>query len=161
MHKTISPPMHLGSHVSVIQVFLIDDHQPVLREFAKLIQSEYPRMHLVGTATSRSAAITGVIRQKPDVVLLDHGLSNESTLDFLSQLAVLGRHRILILIGDQCPTELGRRAVALGACGVISKEAPAKLLLHAIECVHRHGQWCELFTQKNLVIERRHFSRQH
>ena len=161
MHKTITSPMPSGSHFSGIQVFLIDDCHPVLWGFAKLIQSEYPRMHLVGTATSRSAAITGVIRQKPDVVLLDHGLSNESTLDFLSQLAVLGRHRILILIGEQYPPELGRRAVALGACGVISKEAPAELLLHAIECAHKQGQWCELFTQKKLVIERRNFSRQH
>ena len=161
MHKTISPPMHLSSHVSVIQVFLIDDHQPVLREFAKLIQSEYPRMHLVGTATTRSAALTGVIRQKPDVVVLDYGLGNGSTLNLLSQLAVLGHYRILMLIGQQYSPELGRRVLALGACGVINKEAPAELLLYAIECAYKQGHWCELFTQKKLVNERRQFSRQH
>lgn len=139
----------------------MDEYQPVLQGLAKLIQGEYPRMHLVGTATTRSAALTGVIRQKPDVVVLDYGLGNGSALNFLSQLAVLGHYRILMLIGQQYSPELGRRVLALGACGVISKEAPAELLLHTIECVHRQGQWCELFTQKKLVNERRHFSRQH
>lgn len=139
----------------------MDEYQPVLQGLAKLIQGEYPRMNLVGTATTHRATLTGVIRHKPDVVMLDYGLGNDSTLNFLSQLAVLGHHRILMLIGQEYSPELGRRAVALGACGVISKEAPAELLIHAIECAHKQGQWCELFSQKNLVIERRHFSRQH
>ena len=139
----------------------MDEYQPVLQGLAKLIQSEYPRMHLVGTAITHSTTLTGVIRHKPDVVMLDYGLGNDSTLNFLSQLAVLGHHRILMLIGQEYSPELGRRLVALGACGVISKEAPAELLLHAIECAHKQGQWCELFTQKKLVIERRNFSRQH
>ena len=137
----------------------MDEYEPVLQGLVKLIQGEYPRMHVVGTATTRSAALTGVIRQKPDVVMLDYGLGNGSTLNFLSQLAVLGHHRILMLIGQEYSPELGRRVVALGACGVISKEAPAELLLHAIECAHKQGHWCELFTQVNPVNERRHYSR--
>ena len=161
MNREITPAMSSGSQVSGIQVFLMDEYQPVLHGLTKLIQGEYPRMHLVGTATTRSAALTGVIRHKPDVVVLDYGLGNGSTLNFLSQLAVLGHHRILMLIGEQYSPELGRRVVALGACGVINKEAPAELLLHAIECAYNQGHWCELFTQKKLVNERRHFSRQH
>lgn len=161
MNREITPSMSSGSQVSGIQVFLMDEYQPVLQGLTKLIQGEYPRMHLVGTATTRSAALTGVIRHKPDVVVLDYGLGNGSALNFLSQLAVLGHHRILMLIGEQYSPELGRRVVALGACGVINKEAPAELLLHAIECAYNQGHWCELFTQKKLVNERRHFSRQH
>ena len=153
--------MSSNTQIYQIQVFLMDEYQPVLQGLAKLIQSEYPRMHLVGTATTHSTTLTGVIRHKPDVVMLDYGLGNNSTLNFLSQLAVLGHHRILMLIGQEYSPELGRRLVALGACGVISKEAPAELLLHSIECAHKQGQWCELFTQKKLVIERRNFSRQH
>ena len=141
--------MSSDSQIYQIQVFLMDEYQPVLQGLAKLIQSEYPRMHLVGTAITHSTTLTGVIRHKPDVVMLDYGLGNDSTLNFLSQLAVLGHHRILMLIGQEYSPELGRRLVALGACGVISKEAPAELLLHTIECVHRQGQWCEFFTQKN------------
>ena len=161
MHSAITPPISSNTQISHIQVFLMDEYEPVLQGLSKLIQGEYPRLHLVGTATTRSAALTGVIRQKPDVVILDYGLGNDSMLNFLSQLAVLGRHRILILIGQQYSPELGRRVVALGACGVVSKGVPAELLIHAIECAHEQGHGCELFTQKNLVNERRHFSRPH
>lgn len=159
MNSATTPSMPSDSHISGIQVFLIDDYQPKLQELVRQIKSGYPRVHLTGTASTRSAALAGLIRQQPDVVLLDHGVGNEDTLDFLSHLAVLGRHRILMLIGQQYSPELGRRAVALGACGVISKEAPAELLLHAIECAHRQGHWSELFAQINPVKERRHFSR--
>ncbi|MEQ1599793.1 MAG: hypothetical protein ABL880_10560 [Methylotenera sp.] len=48
---------------SSIQIFLVDDCHPVLCGLAKLIHSEYPHMQLVGTASSRNAAITGVIQQ--------------------------------------------------------------------------------------------------
>ena len=161
MHSSIDPPMSSDTQITQIKVFLMDEYQPELQGLAKLIQAEYPRMHLVGTATTRSATLTGVIRQKPDVVMLDYGLGNVCTLKFLSQLAVLGHYRILMLIGQQYSSELGRRVLALGACGVINKEAPAELLLYAIECAYKQGSWCELFTQKKLVIERRNFSRQH
>lgn len=138
----------------------MDEYEPVLQGLAKLIQGEYPRMHLVGTATTRGAALIGVIRHKPDVVMLDYGLGNDSTLSFFSQLAVLGHHRILVLIGQQYSPELGRRVIALGACGLIRKEAPAELLLHAIECAYKQGRWSELFTQTTPVNERRQYSRQ-
>lgn len=142
-----------------IQIFLIDDYQPVLWGLAKLIDGEYPHMRLVGKASSRRAALTGVIRHKPDVVLLDHKLSNESSLDFLSQLAVQGQHRILFLTGQNYSAELTRQTLALGACGVISKEAPAELLLHAIDCAYSQGQWSDLFVQINPISDRRTIAR--
>ena len=165
MNRAATPPLishgdNPDSLASPIQVFLMDEYQPVLQGLVKIIQAEYPRMNLAGTATTRSAALTGVIRQKPDVVMLDYGLGNGNTLNFLSQLAVLGHHRILMLIGQEYSAELGRRVIALGACGVISKEAPAELLIHAIECAYEQGPRCALFTQANPVHERRDFSRQ-
>jgi DNA-binding NarL/FixJ family response regulator len=142
-----------------IQIFLIDDYQPVWWGLAKLIDGEYPHLRLVGKANSRSAALTGIIRHKPDVVLLDHKLANENSLDFLSQLAVQGQHRILFLAGLNYSAELTRQTLALGACGVISKEAPAELLLHAIDCAYWQGSMSELFNQANPISNRRNSSR--
>jgi two-component system, NarL family, nitrate/nitrite response regulator NarL len=138
VNNLATPPIN-----SSIQVFLVDDYPPVLWGLSKLIQGEYPRMNLVGSASSRNATIAGVIQQRPDIILLDYELSNQSSLDFLSQLAVLGRHRILILIGQLYSRELTRQALALGACGVINKESPAELMLCAIESAYNDGCWSQ------------------
>ena len=124
-----------------IRVFLVDDYAPVLWGLSKLIQGEYPRMILVGTACSCDSAITGVIEHRPDVILLDYNLSNVCGLDFISTLAELGNHRILLLIDHEYSRELSRKAAMLGACGVINKESSADLLLSAIECAHQQGSW--------------------
>lgn len=128
---------------SCIKVFLVDDYAPVLWGLSKLIQGEYPRMSLVGTANSCGSAITGVTEHRPDVILLDYGLSSQCSLDFISTLAELGHHRILILIDHEYSRELARKALANGACGVINKESPVNLLLSAIECAHYQGSWTQ------------------
>jgi len=126
-----------------IRVFLVDDYAPVLWGLSKLIQGEYPRMSLVGTASSCGSAISGVIEHRPDVILLDYDLSSQCSLDFISTLAELGNHRILLLIDHEYSRELARKAAALGACGVINKESPVDLLLSAIECAHYQGSWSQ------------------
>ena len=126
-----------------IRVFLVDDFAPVLWGLSKLIQGEYPRMSLVGTAHSCGSAISGVIEHRPDVILLDYDLSSQCSLDFISTLAELGNHRILLLIDHEYSRELARKAAALGACGVINKESPVDLLLSAIECAHYQGSWSQ------------------
>jgi two-component system, NarL family, nitrate/nitrite response regulator NarL len=157
--NSVNPPIDTDSFVSGIQVFLVDDYQSVLWGMAKLIEGEYPHLRLVGRASTRNAAITGIITHKPDVVLLDHKLAGESSLDFLSQLAVQGHHRILFLTSQNYSPELTRQTLALGACGVISKEAPAELLLHAINCAYWQGATSEFFDRANPISDRRHISR--
>lgn len=126
---------------ATINIFLVDDYQPVLWGLAKLIQGEYPRMLVVGAASTRSATMMGVSQRHPDVVLLDYRLGDEDSLHFLAQLALLGKHRILMLTGQQYSSALTRKAMALGACAVLPKDTPATLLLQAIENVHCAGCW--------------------
>lgn len=154
MNTVFIPPLN-----SSIQVFLVGDYAPLPHGLAELIQGEYPPICLVGTAKTRNASLSGVIQLHPDIVLLDCKLSNQSSLELLSQLAVLGHHRILMLAGQHYSPALTQQTLALGASGVISKEAPAELLAHAIECAHTQGHWSELFTQKIPLNDRRHLLR--
>lgn len=124
-----------------IRIFLIDDYRTVLWGLAKLIRSEYPHMKLVGTASNLSDAMAGVIQQAPDVVLLDHDLNDDDILHFLPQLVAQGNYRILILTGLDSSADFSRRLVELGACGTINKNAPAALILQAIECAFLQGNW--------------------
>jgi two-component system, NarL family, nitrate/nitrite response regulator NarL len=152
------PPINSHIQISEIRVFLVDDNQPLFCEFEKIVQGDNPPVRLVGKADTRSTALTGVIRQQPDIILLDYNLSNENSLDFLSHLAVLGRHRILVLFGQNFTRELSRQTIALGACGVVNKQSSAELLLHAIKGAYSEGHWSHKI---NPSIERRVFLSHH
>lgn len=122
-----------------ILVFLVDDYQTVLWGLANLIKGEYPRMQLIGTASNRSEALSGVVQHRPHVVILDDDLDDESILGFLPNLTALGSHRVLILTSEPYSSELIHQAHASGASGILCKDIPAAQLLHTIECVHYKG----------------------
>ena len=128
-------------YAPAIRIFIADNYQSVLWGFTKLIQGEYPRMQLVGTARSACATLKCVVEKLPDVVVLDDELVDIKCLDFLPQLAAIGHHRILILTSQQYSPDFTRDALALGAGEVLSKDAPASLILNAIECVYHEGRW--------------------
>ena len=124
-----------------IRIFMADNYQIVLWGFNKLIQGEYPRMQLVGTARNACATLKGVAEILPDVVVLDDELVDIKCLDFLPQLTAIGHHRILVLTSQQYSPNFTRDALALGADEVLSKDAPANLLLNAIECLYHESRW--------------------
>lgn len=126
-----------------IRVYLVDDYHTVLWGLAKLIKGESPRMRLVGTASNLSQALFGLKHHHPDIVLLDDDMEDGDVMDMLPQLVALGHHRIIILTSEQYSPEFTKQVIVLGACGVLSKDAPAEQLLAAIECVHREGSWFE------------------
>jgi DNA-binding NarL/FixJ family response regulator len=98
---------------------------------------------VVGEAANRTDALATAVREQPDIILLDLALGGESSLDCLPELlAVASEARVLILTGV-CDPELHRRAVYLGAMGLVLKEKAATVLLQAIEKVHAGEVWLE------------------
>jgi two-component system, NarL family, nitrate/nitrite response regulator NarL len=124
-------------YIPAIRIFIADNYQIVLWGFNKLIQGEYPHMQLVGTARSARATLKGVAEMLPDVLVLDDELVDINCLDFLPQLRAIGHLGILILTSQQYTSNFTRDALALGANEVISKDAPASLLLSAINSVYQ------------------------
>jgi len=119
-----------------IRVLLVDDHEHVLWGLGKLIDGEWPRMMVIGTAKSMLQAAGLMRERKPDVVLLDVYLGADYTLDRLPELLGIAPAKVLVLT-DAADNELQERAVRGGARGVVRKEAPAEILLSEIERVHR------------------------
>jgi DNA-binding NarL/FixJ family response regulator len=119
-----------------IRVLLVDDHDQVLWGLSKLIEGEKPRMTVAGKAQTIAQALTAVQDKRPDVVVLDLFLGEESSLDYLPALRASGAE-ILVLTGAR-DTEMHRRAMEGGARTVVLKDEPAEVLLHEIE---RANEW--------------------
>lgn len=126
-----APPDHPATIASPRRVLVVDDHMLTLAAVAALLQQEYPRIDVVGTACDGPAALQLLTDVAPGVVVLDLDLGSERGLDLLP---AIGRHsgvKVIILSSSDDPLEKVR-ALDAGAVAFIHKFAPAGELVGAI-----------------------------
>ena len=124
-----------------IRVMIVEDHEVVSWGLKKLIEGEAPSMSVVASASNRSGALAAARQTRPDVVLLDITLGDESGLDFLPQLSeTAGGGHVLVLTGLR-NAETHRAALRRGARGVVLKDEPAEVVLKAIRKVYEGELW--------------------
>ncbi len=140
---------------SPIRILLVDDHQIIREGLCDLIKSQ-PDMRVVGAAGDPATALDLARRTRPDIIVLDLDLGQESGLTLLPELigAVPGVG-VIVLTGMR-EVEKRDQAMELGAKGVVLKENGAVELLQAIEKVHRVGDyWFEPGAAKRLLDKKR------
>jgi DNA-binding NarL/FixJ family response regulator len=112
-----------------------------------------PGMKVVGEAGDRRDAVDLAAREKPDIILLDLDMGAESGLDFFPELfAAAGEARMLVLTGLR-DTEIHRKAIRLGAMGVILKDRAAETLVKAIRKVQAGELWLDRATARSMLGE--------
>jgi DNA-binding NarL/FixJ family response regulator len=136
-----------------VRVYLIDDHQ-LLRDGLRMLINAQQGLEVVGEAGGREEALAGVSRVKPDVVLLDVDLGNDDGLELLPYLIdrVPSMH-VIMLTGVRDP-EVHRRAVLMGAMGLVLKEKAAETVLRAIEKVCAGEVWLDRTLIASILNER-------
>lgn len=75
----------LGLKKNPINVFLVDD-SVIIRQRLKRMLADVPEVQVIGEAGDAQEAMDAILRQKPDVVLLDIHLLNGSGIDVLQIL---------------------------------------------------------------------------
>ncbi|HSO75551.1 MAG TPA: response regulator transcription factor [Blastocatellia bacterium] len=125
-----------------IRVLVVDDHS-VVRTGLRLIIQGSPGLAIVGEAANRDEALALAARERPDVILLDLDLGGESGVALISDLlGAAAEARVIILTGLRDP-EVYRKAVMVGAMGVVKKENAAEVLIKAIERIHAGEAWLD------------------
>src|SRR5437773_9483312 len=125
-----------------IRVLIVDDHE-VIRAGLRMLIESHPVLAVAGEAGTCAEALAAAGRDQPEIILLDLDLSGEQATECIPELlaAARGAH-VLVLTGVRDPA-LHRRAVRLGAMGVVRKEKAAAVLLEAIDKVHAGEAWLE------------------
>jgi DNA-binding NarL/FixJ family response regulator len=119
-----------------------------------MLQKQH-HMKIVGEATNQADALAIASREKPEIIILDLCLGQESGTDIIPELLTISEEsRVIVLTGVQDEEEL-RRASRLGAMGVISKDTPADMLIRAIDRVHAGELWLNRRLTAALVAELR------
>jgi len=138
----------------LIGILIVDDHA-VVRASLRFMLEKQAGIKVIGEAGNKAEALDIASREQPEIILLDLCLREESGMDLIPELLrVAEDSRIVVLTGVLDEME-HRRAIHLGAMGVVSKEAPPNLLIKAIERVNAGELWLNRHMTALLVSELR------
>ena len=136
--------------LSPIRILLVDDHRCMLWGLDRLIASEHPQMQIAGKASNRDEIFAALQGGGIDLILLDLDLNGDNSLDFIDRIQRASPARILVLTGLRDPA-VHERAMLAGARGVVLKDVPAEVILHAIRRVHAGEVWLDRGTVSRLI----------
>ena len=119
-----------------IRILVADDHG-VLRAGLRALLDAEPDMTVVSEASDGATALRLAISRRPNVVLLDISLPDDTGIEVTRRLrAACSDTQVLILTVHEDVTLL-REAIRAGAAGYIVKRAIESELINAIRAVHR------------------------
>lgn len=119
---------------------MVDRHK-LVRQGVRMLVASNPAFQLVAEADNGADAVLFAEREQPDVILLGLDLGAERGLDILPGLLTTSSSpRVLVLTHVEDPEE-HRKAMVLGAMGVVQKDVGVEVLFKAIEKVHAGEIW--------------------
>lgn len=119
-----------------MKIVIVDDHPLVRRGLAAVISMQ-PDLEFAGEATNGLEAIRVLEDIKPDLVLIDLKLADESGLDVIKLARASGITSKFILLTSSASREDFLKAEEVLVDGYVLKEALPEELLFAIQLVHK------------------------
>ena len=126
--------------MSRTKVLIVDDHA-VVRAGLKLLIDAEKDLEAVGEAGSAREAIFEARTLKPDVVLLDVVMPDQSGLDVVPQLLHENPNAKVLVLSMQDDPRYVREAFSAGASGYVLKEAADSEVVAAIKEVAGGGRY--------------------
>jgi len=123
-----------------IRVLLTDDHA-LCRQGVKTLLNAESEMEIAGEAASASDAVTAARNAKPDVVLMDIGMTGMSSFEPTRQIRKERPETRVVFLSMYDDEDYLAEWVEIGANGYVLKESPADQLVTAIREVHRGGSY--------------------
>jgi two-component system, NarL family, nitrate/nitrite response regulator NarL len=135
-----------------IRVLIIDDHA-VIRAALRMFLDSQPGVTVVGEGSGPEDALAMAILKCPDIILLDLDLGRFNGLDLLPQLHIAAPDAHVVVLTGVRDVDMHRRAVRLGAMGLVLKERAAEVLLEAIAKVHAGEVWADGLLLASVLTE--------
>lgn len=123
-----------------ISLLIVDRDKLVCHGFRTLIMSDSD-FQVVGEANNGAEALILLEREKPEVVLLELDFGEESGLEIMQDLLNASDEVSVLILTHERDAEVHRKAMTLGASGVMQKDADLTMLLKAIRKVHAGEIW--------------------
>src|SRR5579871_411392 len=123
-----------------IRVLLTDDHT-LFRQGIRTLLAGEPDLEIVGEASDAAEAVALARQVRPDIVLMDIGMTGMSSFEATRQIRKERPETQVIFLSMYDDEDYLAESVEIGASGYILKESPADQLITAIREVHRGGHF--------------------
>jgi DNA-binding NarL/FixJ family response regulator len=124
--------------MSNIRVALVDDHPVILQGFKAMLES-MEGIEVVGTSDDGTEGLQMILRERPDVALLDIMLPGFSGLEVMRQLKEQVPELNVILITASDSDLYLVEALRYGARGFLTKDSSRLLVQHAVHGAMQSG----------------------
>lgn len=138
------------------KVFILEDH-PIFREGLVQIVNNEPDMKVCGAAESAEATLRSVSKLKPDLILVDIGLTGRSGLEFIKELRTVNRSVKLLVVSMHDEALYANRVLRAGGNGYIMKQENPEELVNAMRDVLEG----HIYVSEEVLASGRHGSVKH
>jgi two-component system response regulator DevR len=125
-------------HAMAIRLFLVDDHELVLRGLRELVAHE-DDIEVVGEATTVELALARVPSARADVAVLDVRLPDGSGVELCRELRERQPSLACLMLTSYADDEAELAAIMAGAAGYVLKQIRGADLVGAIRAVAGGG----------------------
>lgn len=119
-----------------MRIVVVADDDPVRTNISALL-GQVPNFHVVGSAQSGAEGVQEVVKEQPDVVVMDVRIQDMSSADAVSEiLHQVPKTRVILLSGFAEDRRL-QAALGAGAAGYVLKRIGIQDLTERIEAILR------------------------
>lgn len=124
----------------MIKILIADDHA-IVRQGLRNILMDTPDMDLAGEATNGNEALTKILEDEWDVVLLDMSMPGKTGMEVLKQIRREQKNLPVLILSMHPENQYAIRALKAGASGYITKGCPPEQIITAIRQVSKGGKY--------------------
>ena len=118
----------------MVKIFIVDDDQSLQRLYTLILVDA--GFEIIATAFNGKSAIEKYnnLKEKPDIVLMDHRMPIKNGLDAMSEILQINNH--IKVIFASADISIKQKALKLGACAFLDKPFNMRKLLSIIQKVN-------------------------
>src|SRR5438270_6933609 len=124
-----------------IKCLLTDDHTLFRQGVRRLLETESSDFEVIAEASDAGQAVEKARELKPDVVLMDIGMTGLSSFEATRQIRKNRPETRILFLTMYDDEDYLVESMQCGGSGYVLKDSPAAQLLSAVREVHRGGSY--------------------
>jgi len=126
--------------MSSVRVLVVDDYKPFTRFVCSML-ARRPELQIVGEVSDGLEAVRKTEELKPDLILLDIGLSTLNGIEGARRIRKVAPESKILFISQEFSADVVREALGTGARGYVVKADVGSELLEAVNAILRGEQF--------------------